>query len=86
MVLEEIIAEDAQRASPQYRVARLPNSFCWIFDNCENVVTTEVFIEQLQASREKSQKNSPFRPMKSRLRRRRDRTAEIENILFSTFD
>ncbi len=86
MVLEEILAEDMVMARPQYRVARLPVSFCWIFDKSDNLSTSEVFIEHLQASRENSYKPSLFRPMKSRLKRRRDRTAEIEKILFSTSD
>lgn len=86
VVLEEILAEDMLRTESQYRVARLPVSFCWIFDKSDNLSSSEIFIEHLQASRENSYKPNLFRPMKSRLKRRRDRIAEIENILFSTSD
>ncbi len=86
VILEEILAEDTLKTNPIYQIAILPVSFCWIFDKSDNSNTSEVFIEHLQASRESCNKKSFFRPMKSRLKRRRDRTLEIENILFSTSD
>lgn len=81
LVLEEIIAEDAASADPQFRVARLPVSFCWIFDRVENEDVSEVFIEQLQASREATKRKRWFGRIGKRLRRRRDRVEEIERIL-----
>ncbi|WP_233161670.1 MULTISPECIES: putative nucleotide-diphospho-sugar transferase [unclassified Achromobacter] len=82
VVLERLIAEDAARAQPRYRLARLPVSFCWIFDKTNNEACDAVFIEHLQASREAKRRKRLFgRPGKA-LRRRRERTLAIERILF----
>lgn len=83
LVLEQIIAEDAAGAHPRYRVAKLPVSFCWIFDRVENEAVNEVFIEQLQASREATKRKRWFGRIGKRLKRRRDRVVEIERILTS---
>ncbi len=81
LVLQRIIAEDARRAQPRFRVIRLPVSFCWIFDRVENEHVSEVFIEQLQASREATKRKRWFGRIGKRLKRRRDRVDEIERIL-----
>ncbi|WP_349960362.1 putative nucleotide-diphospho-sugar transferase [Rhizobium sp. ZPR3] len=81
VVLEEIIAEDAASAKPQFRVVKLPASFCWIFDRVENGAVDEVFIEQLQASREATKRKRWFGRIGKRLKRRRDRVEEIERVL-----
>jgi len=81
LVLEHIVAEDAESADPQFRVLKLPVSFCWIFDRMENEPVREVFIEQLQASREATKRKRWFGRIGKRLRRRRDRVDEIERIL-----
>ena len=52
LVLERILAEDAARAEPRYRQARLPVAYCWIFDKIDNAASAQVYIEHLQASRE----------------------------------
>ncbi|AYG69606.1 hypothetical protein CCGE531_23775 (plasmid) [Rhizobium sp. CCGE531] len=83
LVLEQIIAEDAARAQPRFRIAQLPVSFCWIFDRIENEPVGEVFIEQLQASREATKRKRWFGRIGKRLKRRRDRVEEIERILGS---
>ena len=57
LVLERILAEDAARAEPRYRQARLPVAYCWIFDKIDNAASAQVYIEHLQASRE----NKPLR-------------------------
>jgi len=84
LVLEDIIAKDEQSAHPKFRVAKLPVSFCWIFDRTENEEVCEVFIEQLQASREARRPKRWFGRIGKRLRRRRDRVCEIERILHSS--
>lgn len=81
IVLEEIIAEDAAAAKPQFQVVKLPVSFCWIFDRLENEPVSEIFIEQLQASREATKRQRWFGRIGKRLKRRRDRVEEIERIL-----
>ncbi|MFK0164405.1 putative nucleotide-diphospho-sugar transferase [Rhizobium sp. NPDC090279] len=81
LVLEHIIAEDAASTNPQFRVVKLPVSFCWIFDRIENERISEVFIEQLQASREATKRKRWFGRIGKRLSRRRDRVEEIERIL-----
>ncbi|NLS17427.1 glycosyltransferase family 77 protein [Rhizobium sp. P40RR-XXII] len=81
IVLEEIIAEDAATAKPQFQVVKLPVSFCWIFDRLENEPVSEIFIEQLQASREATKRQRWFGRIGKRLKRRRDRVEEIERIL-----
>ncbi|MBB3569435.1 putative nucleotide-diphospho-sugar transferase [Rhizobium sp. BK491] len=81
VVLEEIITEDAASAKPQFKVAKLPASFCWIFDRVENGSVGEVFIEQLQASREATKRKRWFGRIGKRLKRRRDRVEEIERVL-----
>ncbi|MGG6894355.1 putative nucleotide-diphospho-sugar transferase [Rhizobium sp. BR 315] len=83
LVLEEIIAEDEKSANPQFRVVKLPVSFCWIFDRVENEEVREVFIEQLQASREAKKRKRWFGRIGKRLKRRRDRIDDIERILGS---
>lgn len=82
VVLEDIIAEDAALSTPQYRIGLLPVSFCWIFDKLDNNVVEKVFIEQLQASRETKKKIKLFGRVSKALNRRRERTAEIERVLF----
>ncbi len=85
LVLERLIAEDAAREHPRYRFARLPVSFCWIFDKTNNEACDAVYIEHLQASREARQRARLFsllrRPGKA-VRRRRERALAIELILF----
>jgi hypothetical protein len=81
LVLEQIIAEDAASALPLFRVVKLPASFCWIFDRVENGAASEVFIEQLQASREAKKRKRWFGRIGKRLKRRRDRVEDIERIL-----
>jgi len=82
LVLERIIAEDAVRDAPRYRLEKLPVSYCWIFDKTNNESCDAVFIEHLQASREARQRRRRFgRPGRS-VRRRRDRVLAIESILF----
>jgi hypothetical protein len=83
LVLEQIIAEDAAGAEPQFRVVKLPASFCWIFDRPENGPVGDIFIEQLQASREATKRKRWFGRIGKRLTRRRDRVEEIERILYS---
>ncbi len=83
LALEEIIAKDEQSAHPKFRVAKLPVSFCWIFDRTENEAVGEIFIEQLQASREARKPKRWFGRIGKRLKRRRDRIGEIERILHS---
>lgn len=81
-VLERLLASDAASAAPRYRVARLPVSYCWIFDKTDNAPCDEVFVEHLQASREATQRKRVFgRPVRA-VRRRRDRVRAIERILF----
>jgi len=81
VVLEEIITEDAASPKPQFKVAKLPASFCWIFDRVENGSVGDVFIEQLQASREATKRKRWFGRIGKRLKRRRDRVEEIERVL-----
>lgn len=83
LVLEHIIAEDEKSVHPQFRVVKLPVSFCWIFDRVENESVAEVYIEQLQASREAKKRKRWFGRIGKRLKRRRDRIDEIERILCS---
>lgn len=82
IVLEQIIAEDSLSSEPKYRVSLLPVSFCWIFDKTDNDLVEKVYIEQLQASREMKKKTKLFGRISSNLRRRRERTQEIERIIF----
>lgn len=81
LVLEQILAEDAASAHPRFRVVKLPVSFCWIFDRVENEHVSEVFVEQLQASREATKRKRWFGRIGKRLKRRRSRVYEIERIL-----
>ncbi|WP_454689039.1 putative nucleotide-diphospho-sugar transferase [Achromobacter aloeverae] len=82
VVLERLIAEDAARAQPRYRLCRLPVAFCWIFDKTNNESCDAVHIEHLQASREARQRKRVFgRPGKA-VRRRRERAVAIEQVLF----
>lgn len=81
LVLEQVIAEDAASAHPLFRVVKLPVSFCWIFDRVENERVSDIFIEQLQASREATKRKRWFGRIGKRLKRRRDRVDEIERIL-----
>lgn len=84
LVLERLIEEDAARPQPRYKLARLPVSFCWIFDKTNNETCDAVFIEHLQASREAKQRKRLFsRPGKA-LRRRREHSLAIERILFDS--
>ncbi|MFS8050898.1 putative nucleotide-diphospho-sugar transferase [Rhizobium sp. BR 314] len=83
LVLEEIIARDEKSTNPQFRVLKLPVSFCWIFDRVENEDVREVFIEHLQASREAKKRKLWFGRIRKRLKRRRDRIDNIERILSS---
>ncbi len=81
-VLERLLADDAARAEPRYRLARLPVAYCWIFDKTDNAPCDEIYVEHLQASREATQRKRVFgRPVRA-VRRRRDRVREIERILF----
>lgn len=84
LVLEQIIAKDAAGTHPRFRVVKLPASFCWIFDRVENGAVSEVFIEQLQASREATKRKRWFGRIGKRLKRRRDRVEDIERILNSS--
>ncbi|WP_267548880.1 putative nucleotide-diphospho-sugar transferase [Rhizobium rhizogenes] len=81
LVLEQIIAEDAASGHSLFRVVKLPASFCWIFDRVENGAVSQVFIEQLQASREATKRKRWFGRIGKRLKRRRDRVEDIERIL-----
>lgn len=81
VVLEDIIAEDAASATPQFDVRRLPAAFCWIFDRLSNERIDTVYIEQLQASREAMNTSRWFGGIGKRLRRRRGRIEEIDRIL-----
>lgn len=81
VVLQEIIEEDLQSNAPKYRVTRLLVSFCWIFDRLNNARVDPVYIEQLQASREATEKPRLFGRVSKRLARRRERTKDIESIL-----
>lgn len=62
-------------------ISRLPVSFCWVFDRFKNEFTDEVYIEQLQASRQATSRRRFFRGTSKRLIRRNARIAEIEQIL-----
>lgn len=64
-------------------VERLPVSFCWVFDRFKNGQTDEVYIEQLQASRQATSKKRLFGRRTKRLVRRDERIKEIEKILAS---
>lgn len=80
VVLQRILDEDQAKADPQFRVAALPASFCWIFDRIGNAKPDAIYVEQLQASRQaKVEKRFGFE--RSKLRRRRRRIADIERIL-----
>ncbi|RXN87866.1 hypothetical protein C7R54_14855 [Achromobacter aloeverae] len=82
VVLERLVAQDAARAHPRYRLTRLPVAFCWIFDKTNNEPCAAVHIEHLQASREARQRKRLFgRPGKA-VRRRRERAMAIERVLF----
>jgi hypothetical protein len=81
ILLEELIEDDRHRPSPLYRVSQLPVSMCWIFDRDKNGPADAVFIEQLQASRETLKTDRLFRGVGKRLRRRRERTRQIEGLL-----
>lgn len=83
LVLERILAEDAARAEPRYRQARLPVAYCWIFDKIDNAASAQVYIEHLQASRESQPLKGLFRKPGRNVRRRRDRIRTIEKILFT---
>ena len=83
LVLERILAEDAARAEPRYRQARLPVAYCWIFDKIDNAASAQVYIEHLQASRENKPLKGLFRKPGRNVRRRRDRIRTIEKILFT---
>jgi hypothetical protein len=76
MVLQEIIASNAVAI----RSSHLPVAYCWIFDS-EGNEGDEVFIEQLQASREVNKKTGRF-GVSNFLARRKDRVKEIEKVLF----
>ncbi|MDL2409680.1 hypothetical protein PY650_29465 [Rhizobium calliandrae] len=64
-------------ANPLYREGQLPASFCWVFDRVSNGKPGEIYIEQLQASR---QAQSRGKAGKS-LRRRQERVRTIERVL-----
>lgn len=81
LVLEKIIAEDREKSQQEYKISVLPLSYCWIFDKEDNEEINEVFIEHLQASREAKAKRRRFM-IRKKLKRRRQRTLEIERILF----
>ncbi len=81
-VLEKVIADDARRTTPCYRIERLPVSYCWIFDKISNESSGQIYIEHLQASREKKKRKRWFGRVGKALARRRDRVKEIERILF----
>ena len=81
VVLQEIIAEDEQSHKPEYRVKKLPVSFCWIFDRLENGLPETVYVEHLQASREVNKEPRIFGRISKRVARRRERTNDIEMIL-----
>ena len=80
LVLERILAEDAARAEPRYRQARLPVAYCWIFDKIDNAASAQVY--RTQASRENKPLKGLFRKP-GRNVRRRDRIRTIEKILFT---
>ncbi|PIO44440.1 hypothetical protein B5P45_12830 [Phyllobacterium zundukense] len=84
VVLEKIIAEDAASKTPEFDVRRLPASFCWIFDRVSNKRIETVYIEQLQASRETTQRPRSFGRISKKLARRRDRVEEIDRLLFAS--
>ena len=81
LVLERILAEDAARAEPRYRQARLPVAYCWIFDKIDNAASAQVYIEHLQASRESQPLKGLFRKPLQRAAAP-DRIRTIEKILF----
>lgn len=80
-VLQQILEDDAPSGSPQFRVQRLPVSYCYIFDRVTNEPVKQVIIEQLQASREATQKRQRFGRVRKHLNRRRERVRQIEEIL-----
>lgn len=81
-VLQKIIADDQQSKSPRYRVERLPVSYCWVFDKINNEPESVIYIEHLQASREKKKRKRLFNRKGKGLTRRDDRIKEIEKVLF----
>lgn len=81
VVLQQIIAEDQSSYAPQFHIHSLPVGFCWIFDRLTNEKTDVVYIEQLQASRQATQKKRLFGRIGKRLKRRRERIRQIEQIL-----
>lgn len=78
VTLQEILATTSDE---RLTVARLPVSFCWVFDRFKNGFSEEVFIEQLQASRQATSKKKLFGRRSKRLIRRDERILEIERIL-----
>lgn len=84
LVLQQIIAEDQASGARQFQVGSLPVSFCWIFDRLTNEKTDVVYIEQLQASRQATHKKRLFGRVGKRLRRRRERVRQIEEVLIGS--
>lgn len=78
VTLQEILSKICD---DRLTVARLPVSFCWVFDRYKNEFSAEVYIEQLQASRQATSKSRLFGRRSKRLVRRDERIKEIERIL-----
>ncbi|ASV87992.1 nucleotide-diphospho-sugar transferase family protein (plasmid) [Ochrobactrum quorumnocens] len=78
VTLQEILSNISDK---RLSIARLPVSFCWVFDRFKNGFSDEVFIEQLQASRQATSKRRLFGRRSKRLVRRDERIKEIEHIL-----
>ncbi len=79
VVLEQILDEDRDSASPQWSVRELPASYCWIFDRLSNRTSDAVYVEQLQASRQAKAHEKLGR--NKMLERRQQRIEMIEAIL-----
>ncbi len=78
VVLQGILDDDRE-STLNYRVEELSASFCWIFDRLSNAKGSDVYIEQLQASRQANASNK--RGRNKSLERRAERIAAIEKIL-----
>lgn len=80
-VLQELVETEEARASPRFKIQRLPSRFCWIFDSTGPAPYDRAVIEHLQASRETKKKRPRYRSMSKTLKRRLDRVQEIEGEL-----
>lgn len=82
-VLQSLLESELKEGCKEISLGRLPIEFCWIFDTIEYELTQEsVYIEHLQASREKSCRKGLLGYPGKRLRKRRRRVRKIEKTLF----